>query len=376
MEYQGVKLFRHRIITSVLSGQTIKITEIRSKSDYPGLNDAEVSFLQLIGQLTSGSVIEVNQSGTQVNFKPGVVINNPGHVGMSFDCNKARSIGFYIEGILPVVIFGKNKLNLTLRGLSHAPGDVGIDSIVYAQVPLLKLFGVEDVSIKVNSRGGDCEAVICLSPVKKVNRIQLVEPGKIKKVRGVAFTSKMNVQLGNRAAYAAKGLLHSFLPDIWIHTDHYKFGEAALGITLVAESNTGCYLTSEFMANEKSHLEHLESDVPEDMGTLAVLHLLDEVMYGGCVDTSNQALALILMALAPDESKMLLGRVNLATIEILRLLLSVFNVRFTFLDQENPVYTSQNEEEEEVEVLPDDLPKTTIISCIGIDYENMARIAF
>lgn len=378
MEFKGASLLRYRVIASLLSGKKLKISEIRSKSDYPGLNNAEVKYLQLIGRITAGSVIDINESGTIFEFTPGVIVNNPGHGSIVFDCGNERSIGFYLEGILPLVVFGKNKLNLTLRGSSHLETDNGVDSVVYAQLPILKKFGVEGVNIKVMSRGDSCEVVLTVSPVRKLTNLHLTDPGKVKKVRGLAFTSKMNVQLGNRAAYAAKGNLHSFLPDIWIHTDHYKQGEARLGITLVAETTTDCFITSEFLASEKSHIEHLENDVPEDLGTLAVLHLLDEIMYGGCVDSNNQALVLLFMALAGGQSEIRLGRVSVSAIEVMRLIDHVFNVRFNFQDAENPVYqeSQDDDQEENEEDIPMDLPKNTILSCIGIDFENMARIAF
>jgi RNA 3'-terminal phosphate cyclase-like protein len=375
MELQGAKIFRFRIIASLISGRPVKISKIRSSSEYPGLTDAEVNYLQLVSQLTAGTVVDISESGTQVNFVPGVIINNPGHVGITFECHQSRSIGFYLEGILPFVIFGKNKLKLTMKGASHSPNDVGVDSIIYSHIPLLKSFGVEDINIKATGRGLDCEVILSLSPIRKVQKISITEPGKVKKVRGLAFTSRMNVQMGNRAAYAAKGLLHSFLPDIWIHTDHTKHGEASLGITLVAETNTGCYLTSEFLSSEASHLEHLESDVPEDLANLAVLHLLDEVWYGGCLDTPSQPLALILMALGGEESKIRFGRVSITSVEVLRMIFDVFNVKFRFSDVDNPVYQRNDDDDDEGEI-PEDLPKSTILSCLGIDYENMARVAF
>lgn len=381
MEFKGVSLLRYRVIASLLSGKRLRITDIRGKSDYPGLNNAEVRYLELIGRITTGSIVDINESGTRLEFTPGVIMNNPGHGHIAFDCGTERSLGYYLEGILPLVIFGKNKLNMTLKGASHSEADNGLDSVIYAQIPILKKFGVENVNIKAVSRGESCEVNLTLSPIRKLSKLNLIDPGKVKKVRGLAFTSKMNVQLGNRAAYAAKGLLHSFLPDIWIHTDHYKQGEAALGITLVAETTTDCYITSEFLMSEKSHIEHLESDVPEDLGTLAVLHLLDEIMFGGCVDSNNQGLALLLMALSGGQSEIRLGRVSVSAIEVMRLIDKVFNVRFNFRDIDNPVYKENNEEEEaeeenEGEEIPMDLPKNTILSCIGIDFENMARIAF
>lgn len=355
-------------------GIPIRITKIRSKSEYPGLTDSEVKYLELISILTNGTQVEINETGTVLKFSPGIIINNASNAPIQFDCGNERGIGFFLEGILPLIIFGKNKLDLILTGISSTVDDIGVDVIQLVQIPLLKKFGLQDVDFKASSRGENCEVSIKATPIRKLNSVRLTDPGKIKKVRGVAFTSKMNVQMGNRAAYAAKGRLHSFLPDIWIHTEHCKTGSAMLGLALVSESNTGSFISSEYLRGESSYFETLETEVPEDLGTLAVIGLLEEIMYGGFVDSNNQALVLLLMSLS-SQSFVRLGRVSSQAVEVLRLIDQVIRVKFNFEEIENPKY-QQNTEDDEEQELPFQLPKNFIVSCVGINYENMARIAF
>ena len=48
--------------------------------------------------------------------------------------------------------------------------------------------------------------------------------------------------------------------------------------------------------------------VAEDLGEQAAFHLLEEIYRGGCVDSTNQHLVLLLMTLGPkDVSRILLG---------------------------------------------------------------------
>jgi RNA 3'-terminal phosphate cyclase-like protein len=373
MEFQGSKLLRYRVVAALVTGMNLKISKIRSKAENPGLNDAEVKFLQLVAKLTTGSEIDISETGTRLHFVPGVITNNPSTVPLVFDCGTERGLGYFLEGILPVVIFGKNKLHLTLKGPSHTPVDIGVDVIQAVQLPLLRRFGVEEIDLKVTTRGVSGEVTLSLKPIRRAQALRLEDTGKVKKVRGVAFTSRVNVQMGNRASYSAKGQLHSFLPDIWVHTDHYKAADPAMGITLVGETNTGCFISSEFLRGEPSPFDYLDSEVPEDLGTLAVIHLLDEVMQGGVVDCNNQCLALLLMALASQESSIRLGRLSAPAVEVLRLIDDALNVRFQFSESETPHSGAEDEEEEEDQT---QLPKNIIASCVGIGYENMARIAF
>ncbi|CAG9321632.1 unnamed protein product [Blepharisma stoltei] len=392
MEFKGSSLFRYRIICSILAGTPIIISEIRSDSEYPGLADYEVKYLELIAKLMNGSIIDVNETGTRLRFTPGIITNNPTLDLIEHDCGTERGLGYFIEGILPFVMFGKNKLNINLIGVTNEMLDIGVDIIQYVQIPLIKKFGVEEIDIKILSRGNNGKVNLKATPIRKFNSdINLVDTGKIKRVRGVAYTSKINAQMGNRAAYAAKGHLHSFLPDIWINTDHHKSETALLGIVLVAETNTGALLSSEYMRGEESTIEDLETEVPEDLGTLAVYQLLDEIFYGGYVDTSNQCLVLLLMALSTSKSSLRLGRLSQSAVEVLRLIKKMFRVTFTLQDTENPGEDDIKEEEEgseeegdeedyqEIELenpLVENLPRNVIATCVGIGYENMARIGF
>jgi hypothetical protein len=51
-------------VCSVLSGKSIKIIKIRELDEDPGVTDYEVSFLKLLDQLTNGTQVKVNDTGT------------------------------------------------------------------------------------------------------------------------------------------------------------------------------------------------------------------------------------------------------------------------------------------------------------------------
>lgn len=72
----------------------------------------------------------------------------------------------------------------------------------------------------------------------------------------------------------------------------------------------GCVLTSDFVKGEESFIEDVDSEVPEDLGYLGSIALLDEIMAGGCVDSNTQWLALLLMALAQGQSSLKVGRLT------------------------------------------------------------------
>ncbi|EFJ31231.1 hypothetical protein SELMODRAFT_87960, partial [Selaginella moellendorffii] len=74
------------------------------------------------------------------------------------------------------------------------------------------------------------------------------------------------------------GVLKRLLPDMYIFIDHYTGSESGkspgYGISLVAETTTGCILSFECVA---MHSGASELQLPEDLGTQAAMSLLHKV---------------------------------------------------------------------------------------------------
>ena len=149
--FEGCNFFRQRLVLATLSGTPIRITKIRYDDDEPGLIEHETSFLNLINKLTNGSKIEINESGTQVLYVPGLLIGGD----IDHECSCQRSIGYYLEGVVPLAPFCKKMLTLTLKGVTNDKRDISVDSIKFVTLALMKKFGIlgEGLDLKINKRG-------------------------------------------------------------------------------------------------------------------------------------------------------------------------------------------------------------------------------
>ena len=111
----GATQFRLRLVVSLLSHRPIMIRNIRADDlANPGLKDYEASFLRLIDQMTNGSKMEINNTGTQIRFQPGVLLGGD----IEHSCPDSRSIGWFLEGIIPLAPFGKEPLSILFRGIT------------------------------------------------------------------------------------------------------------------------------------------------------------------------------------------------------------------------------------------------------------------
>ena len=205
-----------------------------SKNAYPP--DYEVSLLRLIEKVTNGTVIEISLTGvfyillfgvdltrlgTAILIKPGIISGG----SVTHECPTSRSIGYFLEPIIMLAPFSKKLLALTLRGITTDDKDLSVrplqtsrwirllillkvDLIRTVTLPHLEPFGISDgLELKVSDpfshrhnahpcpkikkRGspplGGGEVLFLCPIVKQVKTLNFVEPGKIKRIRGIAY---------------------------------------------------------------------------------------------------------------------------------------------------------------------------------------------
>lgn len=66
LKLTGCEHFRQRIMLSCLSGRAIRIEDIRSDDQAPGLRGFEASLLRLAEKISNGCVVEINETGAQL----------------------------------------------------------------------------------------------------------------------------------------------------------------------------------------------------------------------------------------------------------------------------------------------------------------------
>lgn len=184
---------------------------------------------------------------------------------------------------------------------------------------LRRFLGSDDgLELKILRRGakptGGGEVLFKCPTKLKLVPINLTDPGKIKRIRGVAYAMRVAPAVCNRMIEQAKGVLLKFLPDVYIVSDHRKGdaagGSPAFGLTLVAETTGGVFVCGEACSLPKGTVK-AEPSVPEDVALLATHNLLEEIYRGGCTDSSAQYLAFLFMVLNQnDVSRILCGMLS------------------------------------------------------------------
>nr|XP_031864084.1 18S rRNA biogenesis protein RCL1 [Kwoniella shandongensis]KAA5531156.1 18S rRNA biogenesis protein RCL1 [Kwoniella shandongensis] len=300
--------FRQRILLSILSGKSIRVDGIRSDDVHVGLRDYEINLLRLAEKVTNGSSIEISVTGTSFLFHPGLL---PGG-SFTHTCHVGRSLGYYLELLIPLAPFCKKPFDINLYGVTGEEGrDMTVDMIRTVTLPHLHLFGVtEGLELQIKKRGsaplGGGQVIFKCPVVRHLKTLQFVEKGKVKKIRGVSYSTRVSPQFANRMVEAARSVLNRYIPDIYLYTDVYKGDDSGkspgYGLTLVAQSTTSALHASECLSTPGA------ITTPEDIALQAARLLLQELSSGGCVDSKHQWLVALLMALGKEDvGKCLLG---------------------------------------------------------------------
>ena len=380
LSFQGAKNLRQKLVYATLAGKTLRVDGIRETDERPGLQPHEASLLRLIEKVTNGSVVEISETGTSLRYVPGIVV---GGANLQHDCGKFRAIGYFLEPLVLLALFGKKPLSITLRGITNDDIDPSVDCWRSVTLLLLREFGIgEDdlqkpIQLRVNKRGmrpiGGGEVYLHCPTVKKVRSIRMLDEGMIKRVRGIAYSAHTPPHMTSRMVDGARGVLNKLLADVYIFTDHMSGAKAGhspgYGIALIGESTTGSRIYMESScsgskgkgknaaSNGESNIEDVEKLqlVPETVGEKTAKLLLEEIKRGGYVDGSHQALALSLCAMSSQDeiSQVRTGPLTPHSVETLRLIEAFFKVKF--------------------KIAPEQQSRTLFLSCIGAGITNNVK---
>ncbi|KAL0377507.1 UNVERIFIED_CONTAM: putative RNA 3'-terminal phosphate cyclase-like protein [Sesamum radiatum] len=347
MKLKGSQNLRLRLLLSTLSSTPILIDDIRADATWPGLRPHEVSFLRLLEKVSDDCVVEINETGTKLKYKPGIVMSGRHLV---HDCGTSRSIGYFLEPLVVLGLFGKKPLSIRLKGITNDSKDPSVDTFRSTTLPMLKQFGVpsEGLDLKIESRG---------VPPHGGGQVILSVP--------IVDSLKVSSQFENTMIHAARGIFNRLLPDVHIFTDH-KAGEQAgkspgYGISLYAETTSGCVISTDTAVSyargeDEGELEDEKKELspPGDVGEEIASALLGEIEQGGVVDSTHQGLLFLLCALCPqDVSKVRVGKLAPYAIEVLRHIRDFLGVKFV--------------------IKPDPSTETVILKCVGCGLKNLSR---
>jgi len=240
--------------------------------------------------------------------------------------------------------FAKGAVNVRFEGpgvitSATETGDMAVDSVRTAILPLYEQFGINPAKLELRVLQRSCAGAggqggggvvelrfgsqVRLPKTLHMNR----SPGRVRRIRGVAYSTGVSASNNARMIHAARGILNPLVSDVLIASqydqaplvDNKEGGKKRTGIgfglSLVAETSSAgvIYSADEVVPSEGGM-------TPEEIGTRAALQLLEIIQRGGCVTKAGVLTVLTLMAMgSEDVGRLRLGRSVVATEEVITL---------------------------------------------------------
>lgn len=356
LRFTSHKSLTHRLVLSTLTGRPVHISQIRSSSPTnPGLASHEISFLRLLESITNGSSLQISYTGTTLTYNPGLITGSVSGLGASGDVLEhvlpdtcTRGVSYFLLPLCMLAPFSKAPMNVRFSGpgvitASTGSGDMSVDSVRTAILPLYEHFGIlaSKLELRVLQRscagqggkgGGGIVELRFGSQVRLPKTLHLNRsPGRIKRIRGVAYCTGVSASNNARMIHAARGILNPLVSDIHVAAQYdqaplvssndkanpgaKKRTGIGFGISLVAESSANGILYSADVVSP-----HQGGVTPEDMGKQAAYQLLETISLGGCVTSAAAATVLTLMAMgSEDVGRLRIGRDVVGSEEIIGL---------------------------------------------------------
>ncbi|KAK3054309.1 hypothetical protein LTR09_004577 [Extremus antarcticus] len=342
LKFTGSKYLIQRLVLATLTGRAIRVSQIRASSHTsPGLAAHEVSFLRLLESITNGSHIEFSYTGTTLLYKPGLItgaatghgLTTGGAIRHELPADCTRSASYFLIPLCLLAPFSKAQMNVLLTGpgvitSATETGDVSVDTIRTAILPLFKSFGIErNLELRIlrrsnagrDGKGGGGEVQLVFDhQVRLPKTIHLLDAGRIKRVRGVAYSTGVAGANNARLIEAARGVLNDLVPDTYIFSDISSAPLVAgleknnpgakrktglgFGLSLVAESNTNMLYSADIASLPAG------GEAPEDLGRKCAYQLLESIEAGGCASGVAATSVLTLMAMGSED----VGRITLS----------------------------------------------------------------
>jgi RNA 3'-terminal phosphate cyclase-like protein len=355
LRFTGHRSFTKRLTLATLTGRPVHISKIRTTSPTdPGLAQHEISFLRLLEAITNGSSMQISYTGTTITYHPGLITGAIAGQGATdgdviehkIPDTCTRGITYFLLPLCLLAPFSKAHMNVRFSGAgvitsATETGDVSVDTFRTAILPLFGLFGIPPVRIELRvlqrscagpggKGGGGCVELRFASQVRLPKTLHLNRsPGRIKRIRGVAYSTGVSASNNGRMIHSAREVLNPFVSDIHVAA---QYDQAPLvptsdkastkrrlgigfGLSLVAESSAvGVFYSADVVVPPSGGM------VPEDIGKRCAHQLLESIAKGGCVSQVSASAVLILMAMgAEDVGRLRIGRDVLATEDMVSL---------------------------------------------------------
>ncbi|MFZ2455927.1 MAG: RNA 3'-terminal phosphate cyclase [Candidatus Altiarchaeia archaeon] len=277
----GGQILRTAVSMAAVTGEPVKVFNIRAGRDKSGLMPQHFSAVQAVADLCGAKVEGLTLGSDKIVFSPGKLRGGKYNV----DVGTAGSVTLVLQALMLPAFFAPVKVSLVVQGGTDVKWSPSIDYLRYVFLPLIGKFGCR-ASVDLSSRGyypaGGGKVIAEILP-SKLKSLELLKSGKIASVKGLSHAhlglkgAKVAERQVKGAEYAIRNdLLDKGFPGgLAIAQEYVNTPSYGSGITLWAGTENS--IIGADALGEKGRRA-------EDVGIEAGKHLIEDVSSNAALD--------------------------------------------------------------------------------------------
>jgi RNA 3'-terminal phosphate cyclase (ATP) len=184
----GGQLVRTALSLSALTGQPIRVENVRGSRPNPGLRPQHVAAVEAVAAAADATLDGVEPESDAFSFAPGTVRGGT----YTVDVGSAGSATLVCDAVAPLAVALDRPLALTVRGGTDVKWSPPADFLRYVKLPLLRAVGVS-ADLSVHRRGfypaGGGSLTLTLRP-SSPSELRLPDRGPVERLSAHALASE------------------------------------------------------------------------------------------------------------------------------------------------------------------------------------------
>lgn len=289
------QILRTALAISALTQKPIKIYNIRKNRPKPGLMQQHLTGVLELAKITKADVKGAKIGSTELIFVP-KTLDIPRKI--LIDIKTAGSVTLLLQTLLPVLIFSKNDIEVTIYGGTDVKGAPTI--FYYQKVFLywLSRIGI-NINIDVLSHGfypkGGGKVHLSIAPIKEIFPLKATERGELISIEAYSIASKKleKARVAERQILGLEEIIGKTLSN-FKYVDSLNPGSSLLGLAKFEN----CVLGYDNLGEKGKKAEMVGKEVGE--------MLKRGIQSNACLDKFMSDQILLFAALAKGTSEFLI----------------------------------------------------------------------
>jgi RNA 3'-terminal phosphate cyclase (ATP) len=207
----GGQVLRSSLTLSVMTGQDLRIVNIRAKRQKPGLRPQHLKALQAAAEICGAKITGDSIGSQKVTFSPGEIKSG----NYRFDIGTAGSTSLVLQTVLLPLSVAPERSTVTIKGGTHVPWSPCFHYLDLNYLPFLWQMGL-DAHLRMEQAGfyprGGGQIRATIEPAEKLLPLHLMERGRLLEIRGISAVAKLARNIATRQRRQVIGRLGRRFP--------------------------------------------------------------------------------------------------------------------------------------------------------------------